>query len=49
MSFKVELSKSAKKDLKKPDIRTSTLIINWLRKNLEGCTNPRQHGKAPRE
>ncbi len=46
MSFKVELSKSAKKDLKKLDIRTSTLIINWLRKNLEGCTNPRQHGKA---
>ena len=45
MSYKVELSKSAKKDLKKLDIRTSSLIINWLRKNLEGCSNPRQHGK----
>lgn len=46
MTFKVELSKAAKKDLKKLDIRTSTLIINWLRKNLEGCSNPRLHGKA---
>lgn len=45
MTFKVELSKAAKKDLKKLDIRTSTLIINWLRKNLEGCSNPRLHGK----
>ena len=46
MTFKVELSKAAKKDLKKLDIQTSTLIINWLRKNLEGCSNPRIHGKA---
>ena len=46
MTFKVELSKAAKKDLKKLDIKTSTLIINWLRKNLEGCSNPRLHGKA---
>lgn len=44
--FKVVLTEKAKKELKKLDKHTSSLIIGWLEKNLEGCTNPRQHGKA---
>ena len=46
MSYRVELAEQAKKQLKKLDKYTAALIIGWLRKNLEGCTNPRQHGKG---
>lgn len=44
--YKVELTRQAKKQLKKLDIHTAKLILAWLRKNLEGCDNPRVHGKA---
>ena len=23
-----------------------SMILGWIRKNLEGCKNPRQHGKG---
>lgn len=46
MTFKVVFSKKSLKQLKKLDIHTATLITNWLRKNIEGCTNPRQYGKG---
>ena len=32
--------------LKKLDIHVSALIIGWLEKNIEGCENPRIHGKG---
>lgn len=44
--YKVEFSKKALKELKKIDRSTSLLIVGWVRKNLEGCTDPRQTGKA---
>ncbi len=34
------------KQLKKLDKHTAALIVGWLRKNLEGCSDPRQHGKG---
>ena len=46
MSFSVRFTEKAKKQLKKMDKQTSSLIIGWLRKNIEGCSNPRQHGKG---
>ena len=46
MTYHVELTKRAIKDLKKLDKHTASLITGWLRKNLEGCENPRQHGKG---
>lgn len=46
MNYRVVLTSNAKKQLKKLDKHTTSLIIGWLRKNLEGCANPRQHGKA---
>jgi len=46
MSFYVELSREALKQLKKLDKHTAALIIGWLRKNLEGCAAPRQHEKG---
>lgn len=46
MNFHVVLTERAKKDLKKLDKYTASLITGWLRKNLEDCENPRQHGKG---
>ena len=45
MKYKVVFSESALKDLKKIDKHTASLILSWIRKNLEGCENPRIHGK----
>ena len=44
MKYKVILSEKARKALKKLDKQTSSLIIGWIEKNLEGCENPRIHG-----
>lgn len=46
MNFHVELTAEAMKQLKKLDKHTAALIVGWLRKNLEGCSDPRQHGKG---
>ena len=46
MIYHVEFSKSALKDLKRLDRQTSALILGWIRKNLEGCSNPGAHGKG---
>ncbi len=46
MSYKVEFTERALKDLKKTDRHTAALILGWIRKNLENCENPRIHGKA---
>lgn len=46
MSYHVEFSKAALKELKKMDRYASSMILGWIRKNLEGCEDPRQHGKG---
>lgn len=46
MSYRVVFTENAKKDLKKPDRHTAALILGWIRKNLEGCGDPRIHGKG---
>ena len=46
MIYKVEFTEHALKDLKKLDKQTAALILGWIRKNLDGCENPRQHGKG---
>ncbi|MBQ3100507.1 MAG: type II toxin-antitoxin system RelE/ParE family toxin [Clostridia bacterium] len=46
MTFTVEFSAKALKQLKKIDKTTAAMLLGWIRKNLEGCENPRQHGKA---
>ena len=43
--FSVEFSDRALKSLKKLDRFTATLITAWIKKNLEGCADPRQLGK----
>lgn len=46
MAYLVEFTKSALRDIKKLDKGTSALILGWIRKNLEGCSDPRIHGKG---
>ena len=46
MKFKVKFTETALKELKKLDKHTASLILGWIRKNLEDCENPRAHGKA---
>ena len=45
-SYKVELSAAARKQLKKMDSTAQARIVNWLKTNLDGCENPRLHGKT---
>lgn len=44
--YHVEFTKSALKSLKKMNKSTASLIYGWIKKNLEGCDNPRLHGKG---
>ena len=46
MTFRVVFTESARKELKKLDKYTQKIILLWLQKNLDGCTDPRIHGKA---
>ena len=44
--YQVEISESARKTLRKMDPGVRTMIVKWLRKILEGCSDARVHGKA---
>jgi mRNA interferase RelE/StbE len=44
--YQLLFTKSVKKDLKKLDRYTASLITSWIEKNLIGCEDPRAHGKA---
>ena len=46
MTYHVELTEQARKALKKMDRQTAMMLTAWIRKNLESCTDPRQHGKG---
>ena len=43
--YHVEFTAQAKKELKKLDKSVASLIIGYIRKNLEGCKDPRKLGK----
>ena len=45
-TYHLEYSKQALKELKKLDNSVARIIFAWLRKNIDGCENPRVHGKA---
>jgi len=45
--YHVVFTDEAKNELKKLDRYTAMLLTAWVRKNLEGCSDPRQHGKGP--
>lgn len=48
MSYKVEYTKTAQKQIKKMDRYTQVMIMRWITKNLVDCTDPRIHGKTSR-
>ena len=45
-AFHVEYSKNAVKAFSKMDNFNRRLILSWIGKNLEGCEDPRRHGKG---
>lgn len=46
MSYSVETTSRFDKEFKKLDRYTQRMIKAWIDKNLEGCVDPRQHGKG---
>ena len=46
MTYRLEFSKKALKELKSLDPFVARLIISWLNKNIDGCADPRIHGKG---
>ena len=44
--YKVQYSPQAVKQLSKLDPFIARTIYMWIGKNLEGCSNPRLHGKG---
>lgn len=44
--YRVELTAKARKQLKKMDRFDAKIIASWIKKNLDGCTDPRVHGKG---
>ena len=46
MSWRVEFTSGALRQLKKLDPFVRRTLIAWLEKNLEGCADARAHGKS---
>lgn len=46
MKYKVVFTERAKKQLRKLDKYTASLLLGWLEKNINNCENPRIHGKG---
>ena len=46
MLYSVEYSDTALMQLKKMDHFEARLIVSWIDKNLQGCSDPRVHGKG---
>ena len=44
--YALAYSKEALRDLKKLDNSVSRVIYAWLKKNIDGCSDPRIHGKG---
>ena len=45
MTYNVEFTESAKKELNKLDKYTQKILLLWIKRNLDGCDNPKIHGK----
>lgn len=44
--WSLEFSKRADKQLSKMDPGIRRVIVAWLLKNIDGCDDPRKHGKS---
>ena len=45
MKWELRYSEGARKALRKMDASTRSIILSWLDKNIDGCDDPRAHGK----
>lgn len=46
LRYSVETTTRFDREFKKLDRYTKRIILSLIEKNLDGCSNPRQHGKA---
>lgn len=46
MRYNVQISNKARKTLKQIDHHQAKIIISWIEKNLDGCSNPRLYGSS---
>ncbi len=46
MTYSLHTTPRFDKEFKKLDRYTQRMIKAWIDKNLEGCTDPRQHGRG---
>lgn len=46
MSWKLEYSDKARKQLRKLDAIQRAIILSWMDKNIDDCNDPRVHGKG---
>ena len=46
MTFSVQYTPQAVKELKNLDKHTRTFLLAWIEKNLVVCIDPRRHGKS---
>lgn len=46
MKFQVLTTERFEREFRKLDRYTQRMLKAWIDKNLAGCTDPRQHGKA---
>lgn len=46
MKYEINISSRFEKEFKKLDKYTQRIIKSWIIKNLQGCENPRIHGKG---
>lgn len=44
--WRLVFSKRAEKQISKMDAETRRIIVAWLLKNVDGCDDPRAHGKG---
>jgi mRNA interferase RelE/StbE len=46
MTWRLRYTKKTDRQLSKLDKHTNRIIVAWLNKNIDGCTDPRAFGKA---
>lgn len=43
--YKIDFETSYKRSYKKLDVSVKRVVVEWVQKNIDGCTNPRFDGK----
>ena len=46
MTWRLEYSERARKQLHKMDVAQRAIILSWMEKNINNCENPRARGRG---